>query len=313
MRRTTGRSEAAEEELALALRTGPFHRALRTALTVRGLALHRVQHRLAQRGVHVAVASLSYWQQGARVPRRAESLRAVRALEDILQLPPQALTRLLAPAPAADGRPPVRSYRTLLEKSESVARLIAELDSPSSTGLRTLCHLERIRIGSRRELSVRESQHVVRAQRDGVDRFLVIHQGELGCEPRRMRIRATDDCRLGRSRWDTGAGVLVAELLFDTRLRTGDTHVFGFAVQDGTGGESTEWFKCFPCAGGHYTLQVRFDPGALPVRCRRFAQGPVGGARTSQGELTVSGQHRTVHLAEQDVRPGTLGIDWDWS
>ncbi|MEV4194467.1 hypothetical protein AB0J65_24200, partial [Streptomyces toxytricini] len=54
------------------LDTGPFHLALRAALTARGLPLHRVRHRLAARGITIGVTSLSYWQQGARRPRRPE-------------------------------------------------------------------------------------------------------------------------------------------------------------------------------------------------------------------------------------------------
>ncbi|MEV6397541.1 hypothetical protein AB0M39_22685 [Streptomyces sp. NPDC051907] len=52
--------------------------------------------------------------------------------------------------------------------------------------------------------------------------------------------------------------------------------------------------------------------GALPVRCRRFAQAMTGAPRGARRDLTLSGRHRTVHLVEQGVRPGILGIDWDW-
>ncbi|KIF01860.1 hypothetical protein PL81_33240, partial [Streptomyces sp. RSD-27] len=74
-------------DLGRLLRGGPFHLALRAALAARGLPLHRVQHRLAARGIKLGVTSLSYWQQGARRPRHRESLRAVSALEEILDLP----------------------------------------------------------------------------------------------------------------------------------------------------------------------------------------------------------------------------------
>ncbi|NEE19916.1 hypothetical protein G3M58_77345, partial [Streptomyces sp. SID7499] len=105
-----------EIELAQVLRTGPFHLALRTALSVRGLPLHRVQHHLAHRGVKLGVTSLSYWQQGVRRPRRAESLRAVAALEEVLALPDDSLLRLLrdGDAPADGDRPAGRSYRSLM-------------------------------------------------------------------------------------------------------------------------------------------------------------------------------------------------------
>ncbi|GAA0492431.1 hypothetical protein ABZ951_27100 [Streptomyces sp. NPDC046215] len=315
MGRSSSQAGVTEAELAQALRTGPFHLALRTALSARGLALHRVQHRLAQRGVRVGVTSLSYWQQGARRPQRAESLRAVRMLEDVLDLPADSLTRLLEPAGAGAGaeRPATRSYRSLLEEARVLERLLAELESPADGGLHTVCHLERVLIGAGRELLGRESHHVVRAHRDGVDRYVAIHHGDAGCDPGQVTVRATENCRVGRVRWHAASGVLVAELLFDTRLRAGDTYVFGYGFDDGTGGPSSEYVRGFSFAGGQYVLQVRFDAAALPVRCRRFTRTSAGAPRGGQQELTLAGRHRGVHLVEPAVRPGIVGIAWDWS
>jgi hypothetical protein len=317
MARSSAQS-AAERELEQALRTGPFPLALRTALAVRGLALHRVQHRLAQRGVKVGVTSLSYWQQGARRPQRPESLRAVRALEDVLDLPAHSLSRLLGPATGAAARgeperPAARSYRSLLQASTALEQLLADLESPADGGLHTVGHHERVWIGPGRELQKRDSQQVVRSHRDGVDRYLAIHHGDAGCAPDLVAVRAVENCRVGRVRWHGGSGVLVAELLFDTRLRAGETYVFGYVFEDGTGGPSSEYVRGFSFAGGQYVLQVRFDEAALPVRCRRFAQTSAGAQRSGQRELTLSGQHRSVHLVEQRVRPGILGIGWDWA
>ncbi|MER5983370.1 hypothetical protein [Streptomyces sp. NPDC001787] len=303
-----------ETELAQVLHTGPFHLALRTALSVRGLPLQRVQHHLAHRGIKVGVTSLSYWQQGARRPRRAESLRAVRALEDVLSLPGNSLLRLLetGDAPADGERPAARSYRSLLEASGAVERLLTAMESPVDGGLHTVGHQERVRIGAGRELAGRDSQHVVRAHRDGVDRYLAVHRGDPGCEPSRITVRARENCRTGRVRWDRESGVLVAELLFDTRLRAGETYLFGYGFDDGTGGPSGEYVRGFTFGGGQYVLQIRFDEAALPVRCRRFVQASAGAARGARTDLTLTGRHRSVHLVEQGVRPGLVGIDWDW-
>ncbi len=302
-------------ELEQLLRTGPFHLALRSALTVRGLALTRVQHKLAQRGIKVGVTSLSYWQQGARRPQRPESLRAVRALEEVLGLPAQSLHRLLEPegGPRPEAERPVgRSYRSLVAPADALRQLFTELETPADGGLHTVGHHERVRIGPGRELSERESLQVVRAHRDGVDRYIAIHRGDTGCDPSRVTVRAVENCRLGRVRGDAETGVVVAELLFDARLRAGDTHVFGYVFEDGSGGPSAEYIRGFSFAGGQYVLQVHFDEAALPVRCRRFAQASAGAPRTGRQELTLNGRHRAVHLVEQGVRPGILGIDWDW-
>ncbi|TXS51042.1 hypothetical protein [Streptomyces sp. t39] len=306
-----------EAELARVLNTGPFHQALRAALSVRGLPLQRVQHHLAHRGIKVGVTSLCYWQQGARRPRRPESLRAVRALEEVLELPAHSLIRLLgtdgtggrrpAPAPA----PAVRAYRGLAELTGEAERLLGG-SAPQPGGLETLALQERVRIGADRRLLGRDAQHVVRARRDGVDRFLAVHRGEAGCDPDRVEISALENCRPGRIRRDRAAGTVVAELLFDGALRVGETYVFGYGVEDGTGGPSGACVRGFGGRGGQYLLQVRFAPGALPLRCHRFASAADGTPRGVRTELAVSRRHRTVHLLEQGVRPGAVGIEWQW-
>ncbi|SHI27963.1 hypothetical protein [Streptomyces sp. 3214.6] len=308
---------AATAELQTALRGGPFHVALRAAIAARGLPLQRVQHHLSRYGVKVGVTSLSYWQQGARRPQRPESLRAVRALEEILHLPEESLIRLLAEpdgggGTAGAGQSAGRTYRSLLEASGILERLLGELECPVDGGLHTLGHHERVRIGARRELLGRESQHIVRAHRDGVDRFVAVHHGDPGCTPERMTVHALENCRAGRVRRHHDTGVLVAELLFDTRLRAGDTFLFRYGVEDGTAGASREYVRGFGSAGGQYALQIRFDEHALPVRCHRFTQHSAAAPRSGRQELPFSGRHRSVHLVEPRVRSGMVGIGWDW-
>ncbi|MER6531963.1 hypothetical protein [Streptomyces sp. NPDC001508] len=314
MRHGTQHADLASEELHTALRGGPFHVALRAAIAARGLPLQRVQHHLSRHGVKVGVTSLSYWQQGARRPQRPESLRAVRALEEILKLPEESLIRLLAETdevPTAQ-RPAARSYRSRIEASGVLNRLQAELGWNLDGGLHALGHHERVRVGARRELAGRESHHIVRAHRDGVDRFVAVHHGDPGCAPDRMTVHALENCRTGRVRWDQHTGVLVAELLFGTRLRSGDTFLFRYGVEDGTAGPSREYMRGFAFPGGQYALQVRFDADALPARCHRFTQHSAAAPRSGRQELPLSGVHRSVHLVEPRVRPGIIGIGWHW-
>ncbi|WP_028805958.1 hypothetical protein [Streptomyces sp. 142MFCol3.1] len=314
MRHGTQQADSAAAELETALRGGPFHVALRAAITARGLPLQRVQHHLTRYGVKVGVTSLSYWQQGARRPQRPESLRAVRALEEILRLPDESLIRLLTEADERSGpeRPAGRTYRSLVAASSVQEQLLAELESPLDGGLHTIGHHERVHIGAHRELLGRESHHIVRAHRDGVDRYVAIHHGDPGCVPERMTVRALENCRTGRVRRHHDTGLLVAELLFDTRLRAGDTFLFRYGFDDGTAGASTEYVRGFGFAGGQYALQVRFAEGAMPVRCHRFTQHSAAAPRGGRQELTLSGHHRSVHLVEPRVRSGIVGIGWDW-
>ncbi len=307
---------AAPPDLATALRTGPFHLALRTAIAARGLALHRVRQHLAQRGVQVGVTSLSYWQQGRRRPERPESLRAVRVLEDVLELPAHSLTRLLGPrrvpGPAVADAPPVRPYRDLITPATAVDGLLAALPGPPDSGLHTLTHIERVRLGPDRQLRCRDSLHAVRAHRDGVDRYLAIYQGDPGADISRVTVRAGENCRPGRIRRDQAANLLVAELLLDRRLRTGDAHLLGYGFDDAPAPEPTrEYVRGFNSGTGQYVLQVAFDPGALPVRCHRFACHSPGEAPYESEELTLDGHHG-VHVFASGLGPCLLGVRWAW-
>ncbi|GAA4816908.1 hypothetical protein [Streptomyces ziwulingensis] len=313
MSHATPQTDGAGTELDSALRGGPFHVALRAAIAARGLPLQRVQHHLTRHGVKVGVTSLSYWQQGARRPQRPESLRAVRALEEILQLPQESLLRLLTEAGGhLSDRAAGRSRRGCGAAPGVVERLLAELEHPRDAGVHVLGLHERVRIGPRRELAGREAHHIVRAHRDGVDRFAAVHQGDPGCAPERMTVHALENCRAGRVRRHPESGVLVAELLFDTRLAAGDTHLFRYAVEDGTAGVSHEYVRGFDAAAGQYALEVRFDAAALPAGCHRYTRPSFAAPREGRQELSLSRRHHSVHVVEPRVRTGIVGIGWDW-
>ncbi len=143
-------ADPAAAELDSVLRGGPFHVALRAAIAARGLPLQRVQHHLSRHGVTVGVTSLSYWQQGARRPQRPESLRAVRALEEILDLPEESLIRLLSDtgASASGQGAACRSHRAQVAASGVLDRLLAELDHAPDGGPHTVAHHERVLIGA---------------------------------------------------------------------------------------------------------------------------------------------------------------------
>src|SRR4051794_22448315 len=84
-------------ELELALRNGPFPAALHLAIEASGLTLEEIRDWLGERGAHLSIATLSYWRRGRSRPERAASMLAVRLLEELLGLPPNALMSLLGP------------------------------------------------------------------------------------------------------------------------------------------------------------------------------------------------------------------------
>lgn len=87
----------AEDDLLEVLQYGPFNVALQAAIQARGLSLDSLRRRLEQQGIAVSLSTLSYWQRGRTRPERADSMRAVRGLEVILELPRHSLLTLLRP------------------------------------------------------------------------------------------------------------------------------------------------------------------------------------------------------------------------
>ncbi|MFC0864790.1 hypothetical protein ACFHYQ_21080 [Sphaerimonospora cavernae] len=307
---------SSERELQAALRDGPFHVAFRAAVESRGLTLDRLRHRLRERGLRVGTTSLSYWQQGLRRPERAESLRAVRALEEILTLPPRSLTDLLGP-PRPRGRgtglpPGAVGYATILDAAPDLSALLRELDwTADDRRLHIAAMYETVRIGADRSIIRRETLQVLRAHEDAADRHITIYRGDTGCDVDRVRIRALEDCRLGRIRRHGPSGLVAAELLFDRELRTGDTQVVRYDLIDPSGMAGTEYERGFRFPAGQYTLRVCFDPVALPVRIHGYTRrGPAAG-ENDRRELTLNAHH-AVHLMAESIRPGLVGIRWDW-
>ncbi|GHE40020.1 hypothetical protein GCM10017673_48030 [Streptosporangium violaceochromogenes] len=298
--------------------------ALRAAVEARGLTLDRLRHRLEERGLRVGMTSLSYWQQGLRRPERPESLRAVRALEEILILPPRSLMGLLGP-PRPRGRGhtggaaqggasahPLLASSSLLEPSRALSALLHDLDGVADDQrLHVAGMYETLRIGADRSTARRETLQAVRAHEDAVDRYIMVYQGDLGCDVERVRIRALEDCRVGRVRRDGPTALVAAELLFDRTLRTGETQMIRYELADPSGVEATEYVRGFRYPTGQYMLRVSFAFPTLPVRVRRFGPPGNGGAAQDGEELTLNAHH-AVHLVADALQPGLVGVRWEW-
>jgi hypothetical protein len=295
------------------LRTGPFDRALHLAIQARGLSLERIHARLRHRGVHVSVASLSYWQRGRCRPERSQSLRAVEALEEILGLPPNALIALLGPR-RPRGRwlshvPGALTYGDICPVYPGLRDLLGEMKNPVDGQLETLSHHEVFTVGpDHRERSAR-SRIVFRARRDGVDRHVAIHHCEGGPPPDGF---SSELCRVGRVRVGAADGLTAVELLFDHPLVAGETYVVEYEFTCGGGQpEARRYVRGFRFPTREYLLQVRFAPEATPRRCFRIWQPNVGAVCTDRHELRLN-KWDSVHLLEHGVQPGVYGIRWEW-
>jgi transcriptional regulator with XRE-family HTH domain len=293
---------ASSPDLNSLLHTGPFHAALRAAVTARGLSLDRLRARLVGRDIPVALSSLSDWQHGRRRPAGERSLTALRALEEILGVPPESLVRLLDE--------PARPRYGLVETGGPLGELLDQLPGSRARTVEVLSGHDKVSIDAGRRFAEIWSRTAVRALTGGVDRYILRYFGDPGCDVERVRVEAVENCSLGRI-LKHPAGVLVVELLFDEALAAGQTWVFEDRISDGTGAPSTEYAHGFRQHGEQHLMEIRFDAAALPVDCHAFAQSSLDDERHRTADLTLN-HHHALHLFSSGVSAGLLGIGWSW-
>jgi hypothetical protein len=285
----------------------PFGAALRTAVRCRGLTLERLRWHLASRGLPVGLSTLSDWQHGRSVPASPKSLQIVRALEELLELSPDALSHRIS----VSRRSP-RAPERLDESDSPVGRLLHAVTDTSGQ-FDMLTRSARIEVDADRRASTMCDNTVIRAHADGLDRYLLRYLGDVGCDIDQVRFGRLANCRLGRvvRRPDPQEPAMVAELLFDRPLLAGETWMFDTEMIDVTGEPCSDYGHGFRQPVNQFALEIRFDSSVEPMNPYSFAEDGLGTGRQHLQDLRPSA-HRTVHVAASDVRSGVLGIAWSW-
>lgn len=275
------------------LAAGPFHEALRAAISASGLALDRIRYRLRLRDVSISVPTLSNWQSGRRRPERAESLRALAELEAVLELPPEALRSLLGP-PRPRGRAahPKGPEAMLKAWGSPVEHLLAGVDTSSDGRLTRLSQHDRIEVDAAGRLVEVASRHVLRASHDGADRWIVVWDAP-------GEIVAGQHCAVRTLNTDPETGMTVAELVFDAPLARGETIIMEYRIVDV--GRPDRFVRRLHRTTRDYVLEARFDQAAVPARCARV--------ESSSWDLAAS-PTGSVHLIEFNAS-GTIGLRWE--
>ncbi|MFI9012090.1 helix-turn-helix domain-containing protein [Actinosynnema sp. NPDC053489] len=306
---------APSHDLAAALRQGTFHDALDLAIRHTGLSLEAVQRRMAARGARVSQATLSYWRRGHRSPEGERSLRAVRALEDCLSLPPDALVRLIGPQ-RPRGRwighvPGSIPLAAALGLDASVLDACDGIDLDSNIRLSVLSLRMGVTIAADRTERSVTTEIVVAAKADGVDRWVCFFH-PLGSADHQPTLSRTSGCRVGRVRTEPDNELLAVELRFDHALRAGETYVFDFEITyAGAPPLSGTIQHGLRTPARFLLLQATFDPSAQPVRAHRFHRARADPAAEHGEELTI-GAGGTAHSCVLDAQPGVHGIAWEW-
>ncbi|MCS7481352.1 multiprotein-bridging factor 1 family protein [Umezawaea endophytica] len=290
-----------------------FAETLRAAIRAKGLSLDRIRHRLHMRGAPISITALSYWQSGRRRPERPDSLLALSHLEDVLDLPEGSLSQLLGP-PRPRGRGRVRQPEPQVQgvgrDNVRLAQLLAGVDTSSDTGLNRVSQQDRVEIGAEGGTRRLRSRQTLRADRGGVDRWVLVYDTDAPGNPL-PTIGMLRSCRLGRLIADPTSGILVAELLFPRPLRQGETLVLEYELLHGEApypALETSHFRRFRLPVREYALEVRFDSRCVPARCEQFSTPDLA----SGTEIKVD-DWGYAHAKARDFGPGIFGIRWEWS
>lgn len=287
----------------------PFATALRAAIERRGLGLARIAARLEQAGTPLSTATLSYWQSGRSRPGRRTSVECLATLEQVLGVPAGALAGQLGP-PAVRGRhrPPL-TWKALWTEVPEVAAAFDDVDTSDEDHLTRLSYHDTVLVGPDRTERGMLVRQVMRCERDGVDRFVVMHGiDEPGCPP--VELHPVLRCTLGRVCRDEEAGVVTSEMLLPRPLRRGEMVEVAWQTRNPAPFPPAERYeRRRRTATRQYVLEVRFHPGALPVSSTSYVV-PVDG-EPQEHPLTL-GEDGSLLLVELDGRPGVIGARWRW-
>lgn len=286
-----------------------FDATLRRAIDARGLTLDRLRHHLAARGHDLSIATLSYWQTGRSRPVRGASLAALADLETILGLPTGDLTARLGER--SRGRTAaiddVCADRPLDDLDAYFWTLCDELGVRRNDGYRRMSLHERIELRADRTLASRATRELVRATRDGFDRFpLIFHHDEPGG---RLSIAPVSNCTLGRILYDRDRTTVAAEVLLPRPLAEGESMIVELIqrVEGLTSWEDAFW-RSTDQRTRQFVSEVVFHPDDLPLGADIVTH--VDGRETAEPVAVTS---PVVTVLVEDFGPGIYGLRWRWS
>ena len=285
-----------------------FSGELRVALHASGLTLDAVQRRLSERGFVIGRSTLSYWQNGHRLPTQPTSLLAVTALEEILKVPTGSFTDALR-HPAATT---VSSELDMATASARIGALMEGVGCPD--GIAALEPLSTIQIAEYGATGCLRSVRAVETYRALVDteRFPILHGGEPGGSPDLIRHEAVSGGRIGRVRRDPETNIVVSELVFDRYVRRGEHHFLHYRTFDDNEQRSLLLYRLVVSPRSMMVIDLGFHPDCLPVRLEEYERAIDNGPDLFVRQRTLSPDRR-VTLVRERARRGIVGLRWEYA
>ncbi|KRF21240.1 hypothetical protein ASG90_02285 [Nocardioides sp. Soil797] len=297
---------------ALTARPNDFATALRSAVDRSGLCLESIQQRLADRGVEVSVATLSYWQSGNRVPGRKRSEMVVAHLESVLGLTPRSL-RVLVPAPRPRGpvRPAEKFVLAPHFNEREAVRTIAERVQARHAGqqLARISQHDVVRLDADRRMASVQIRTVARADDDGLTGMGVTQFFE-DATAGSPRLTVNSGAAIRAQHVDPAHRVIGTELEFAQALNRGDTVVLDYEISsDGPGPRDYSYDTSCSRAIRECVVEVHFHHADLPAWVESFHR-PRDGAEVRRRVAVDALGH--AHVVVIDAAPGTTGLEWSF-
>lgn len=302
---------------------GSFDLRLAAAIERRGLGLQRLSAHLDRRAISCSASTLSLWRAGRTRPRRAEGLRAVEALEDILDTPAGYLVR-------AEHVPVVGSSEwwaigsrpeEVLMHGEEYSAALEEFGMPDANAINRLAALDTVRVDANRSWVGSHCTYVIQARQDGVDRMVSSCYSFLfPVDSRFLRIsEPRAGARLGRRRVSRESGQVISEFIFDAPLEKGEITVIEYDTIPVDGPEpAIANHMCHELRSnnpiGSLNITVDFDEAALPTHAEQEIGNHLSRpeiATTSTAESILQG-HRAVAAANDLSEGAGLRLTWHW-
>ncbi|UQA91926.1 XRE family transcriptional regulator [Streptomyces halobius] len=292
----------------------PFADAFREALRQRGLGLERVRERLDAQGISISLATLSYWQRGRSQPERAQSLRAVDALETILELPDGALRSLLGPhRPRGRGMaepPDLTASQSVFGANSVEEQALGEAFAQFNEDVSAVVVKETLRLDEHRCIREYSVNQVVRATRDGASRLTAVHCiDDAAAESIDVFARCG---RLGTVRFHPELRTVVVEILFGRELARNETALIDYGILLGRSQQiSMHHERRMRVNLREYLLHVYFHPAALPLTCHRYYREHIGAGKRCTSRIALDALH-TAHMLPVRCPAGVHGMSWEW-
>ncbi|MEU6479850.1 XRE family transcriptional regulator [Streptomyces sp. NPDC047017] len=289
-----------------------FAAAFRDAVQRRGLSLDRVRERLAAQGISVSLATLSYWQRGRSQPEQARSLRAVDALESILDLPSGTLRSLIGPS-RPRGRitseaPGLDVSRQVFGECSHIELALGPEFPQFNSDLVALSIHETVQIDAHRRCRAVTVKQVMRATRDGARHITVVHD-ELSAESATV---IAHHGRLGTVRRLPELRTVVAELEFGRPLARDETALIAYTLRYGPEpAECSHYERRVRTSPHEFLLHVCFQPDALPTSCHRYFKERIGAPLRYERRIGLDVSHAS-HMLLHKCPPGVHGMSWEW-